>query len=171
MGASGSNPREDKDQPSASPSLPESAAVQERRAILIVEDNRADVFLIREALEAARLTPELHIVTDGEKAVQFIDEADADAGAPCPVVIILDLNLPKKSGVEVLAHLRQSRKCAATQVLIVTSSDSAQDREETTRLGANVYFRKPSGYDAYLKLGEIVRTMLGPDEPVGQKGA
>lgn len=149
----------------------DSPAIQERRAILIVEDNRADLFLIREALEAARLTPELHIVTDGEKAIQFIDKADADAGAPCPVFLILDLNLPKKSGGEVLAYLRQSRKCAAAQVLIVTSSDSTQDREETARLGANGYFRKPSGYDAYLKLGGIVRTMLGPDEPVGPKNA
>jgi CheY-like chemotaxis protein len=99
-------------------------------------------------------------VNDGEKAIQVIDAADRDDAASCPSVVILDLNLPRKTGYEVLEHYRHSRRCGAGQVLIVTSSDSKQDRENTARLGANGYFRKPSGYAAYLKLGEIVRTML-----------
>jgi len=103
---------------------------------------------------------ELHVVADGEKAIAFIDSADADDRAPCPTLILLDLNLPKKSGSEVLRHLRQSRKCADAQVVIVTSSDSEKDRLETAALAADGYFRKPSGYEAFLKIGEIVREML-----------
>lgn len=136
--------------------------------ILIVEDNQADVFLMREALEAANLGAQIHVVNDGDEAFKLINNADANDIAPCPVLIVLDLNLPKRSGLEVLEHLRKSRKCANAMVLIATSSDSLRDREQAKRLGANEYFRKPSNYSAYLKLGEIVRKMLGTIEPVDE---
>ena len=128
--------------------------------ILIVEDNKADVFLMREALGSVKLGDHVHVVSDGEKATLFIDEADSDDTATCPVFVILDLNLPRKHGLEVLNHLRKSRKCADARVLIVTSSDSLAERREATRLGANGYFRKPTGYDEYLKLGDVVKSML-----------
>jgi chemotaxis family two-component system response regulator Rcp1 len=133
-----------------------------------VEDNQADVFLMREALRAARLPADLEVVNDGEKAVQFFEAADRDPNARCPAFIILDLNIPRIHGTEVLSRLRQSRTCSGAIVLIVTSSDSNKDREEAARLGANGYFRKPSRYQAYLELGNIVRTMLGI--PVDKKG-
>ena len=68
-------------------------------------------------------------MNDGEKAIQVIDAADRDDAASCPSVMILDLNLPRKTGYEVLEHYRHRRRCGAGQVLIVTSSDSKQDRE------------------------------------------
>lgn len=114
---------------------------------------------MREAITAA-VTADLHVVSDGERAVRFIDAADADDAAPCPDLILLDLNLPKKSGIEVLQHIRRSRKCHSTFILIVTSSDSQSDRKATTELGVNGYFRKPSSYDAYCKIGEIVKDLL-----------
>jgi chemotaxis family two-component system response regulator Rcp1 len=131
-----------------------------RQQILMVEDNRADVFLLREAIELAKVSAEIHVVSDGERAFHFIDEADLDETAPCPGLVILDLNLPKKTGGEVLDYLRHSRKCRWARVLIVTSSDSEHDRSSMAKLGADAYFRKPSGYEAYMKVGEIVRSML-----------
>ena len=77
MAASGSNPDRGKDQPSTLPS-PENTAPQARFHILLVEDNKADVFLMREALEAAKLPADLHVVSDGEMAIRYIDELNAD---------------------------------------------------------------------------------------------
>ncbi len=115
---------------------------------------------MREALSAASVRAELHVVSDGESAIRFIDATDADDHARCPALILLDLNLPKKTGLEVLRYLRTSQKFSKAIVLIVTSSDSQSDRQAATQLGANGYFRKPSGFEAYLKVGEIVRDLL-----------
>jgi chemotaxis family two-component system response regulator Rcp1 len=125
--------------------------------VLVVEDNRADVFLIREALSTT-LQPEITVASDGEKAIQFLDEL-ATGETLCPDLIIVDINLPKKHGGQVLAHLR-SGNCRAAAVLVVTSSNSAEDREAMMRSGADAYFRKPSEYDEYMKLGEVARRLL-----------
>jgi DNA-binding response OmpR family regulator len=125
-----------------------------------VEDSKPDALLIREAIKSAAIDADLHFVQDGEKATDFFDAADEDDRSPCPNLLLLDLNLPKKSGTEVLTHMRSSRKCKGTKVLIVTSSDSPRDREAVAALGANEYFRKPSGYPEFLKLGELVKRLL-----------
>jgi CheY-like chemotaxis protein len=126
----------------------------------VAEDNPGDVYLVRRALEAARITIPLHIAADGEEAYHFIDELEREATGVCPRLVLLDLNMPRRSGQEVLTHLRQSEKMAAAPVIIVTSSDSPVDREELARLGANDYFCKPSTYEEYMKLGEVVRRHL-----------
>jgi chemotaxis family two-component system response regulator Rcp1 len=118
------------------------------------------VFLIREAIEAKKLAITLYVVKDGEQAVRYFDRADADTAAPCPSLVILDINLPKKQGGEVLKHLRRSLRCGNALVIAVSTSDSAQDREQMTELGANDYFRKPSEYAAFMKLGDIVKRLL-----------
>jgi DNA-binding response OmpR family regulator len=100
------------------------------------------------------------VVRDGYAATNFFDAADADPSAPCPDLILLDLNLPKKSGAEVLKHLRESRRCHAAQVLIVSSSDSARDRASVEDFGATGYFKKPTEYQEFMKLGLIVKTLL-----------
>jgi chemotaxis family two-component system response regulator Rcp1 len=156
--ASGLNPDEGKAPPSTSASQSELVSPQ-TLPILLVEDNRADVYLLREAIAAAAFPALLHVVDDGEKAMDFIDRADTGEGVPCPTLVLLDLNLPRKSGLEVLQHVRRSRRCRNTPVLIVTSSDSERDRLETTRFGASGYFRKPSSYDAFMRIGAVVREM------------
>ncbi|HVV44850.1 MAG TPA: response regulator [Bryobacteraceae bacterium] len=128
--------------------------------MLVIEDNKADVFLIRDALRTAKIDADVHVVTDGEAAVKFFDRADADPAETCPALVILDLNLPRKRGVDVLRHMRASRRCAEALVLIVTSSDSNQDREAAFELRADGYFRKPAGYDLYMELGDVVRQLL-----------
>jgi DNA-binding response OmpR family regulator len=126
----------------------------------VVEDNRADVYLIREAIEVAHLRADLQVVTDGEAAMQVIDRLDADDTLPRPQLMVLDINLPKRSGADVLAHLRRSRRCSQIWVLVVSTSDSLQDRHRMLRLGADRYFRKPSEYDDFLLLGDEIRDLL-----------
>ena len=100
---------------------------------------------------------------DGEKAAQFLDDVDADPSAPRPDLIILDINLPKMPGWDVLRHMRRSRRCADTPVLVVTSSDSRSDRDEMAKLGVKHYFRKPSEYDGFMKLGGLVKELLAEE--------
>jgi chemotaxis family two-component system response regulator Rcp1 len=128
--------------------------------VLIVEDNEADVFLIREAIEARKLLVTLEVIKDGEQAVRYFDQTDADAAAPCPSLVILDINLPKKQGGEVLKHMRRSIRCGNVLVIVVSTSNSAPDRNHMMELGANGYFRKPSEYAAFMKLGDIVKRLL-----------
>ena len=127
-----------------------------RGLVLVVEDNEADVFLIREAIEAKKLPMVLDVVTDGEQATLYFDEADGDASMPCPSLVILDINLPKKQGSEVLKHMRRSHRCANALVIAISTSDSGRDREQMTELGVNGYFHKPSEYAAFMKLGDVV---------------
>ena len=131
--------------------------------VLIVEDNDLDVFLIEEAIKATKLTVVLHVVRDGEQAVRFFDQADNDAHLPSPSLVILDINLPKKLGGEVLKHMRKSQKCGKALVLAVSTSDSKRDCDEMNRLGANGYFHKPSDYDGFMKFGDMIKGLLdGP---------
>lgn len=100
------------------------------------------------------------LVRDGEQAIRYFDEADANASVPCPSLVILDNNLPKKQGGDVLKHMRANRRCTNALVIVVSTSDSAQDRERMTALGANGYFRKPTSYSAFMKFGDVVEALL-----------
>jgi len=126
----------------------------------VVEDNAADVFLIREAIATAHVKANIQSAKDGEQATAYFAAMDADASAPCPDLVILDINLPKMNGGEVLQRMRASRRCGQALVIVVSTSDSPQDREEMMKLGANGYFRKPSDFDAFLKLGDLVRDVF-----------
>jgi two-component system, chemotaxis family, response regulator Rcp1 len=134
--------------------------------VLIVDDNESDVFLIEEAIGTTRLPLTLYVAKDGEQAILFFDRTDADPDLTCPALIILDINLPKKQGGEVLKHMRLSRRCADALVIVVSTSDSAQDRAQMRNLGAEVYFHKPSAYDEFMKLGDIVKTLLSGIPPL-----
>lgn len=127
---------------------------------MLIEDNAADAYLVEEAFACNNVDANLLVVRDGDAAIQLIDNADVDENAPCPRLFLLDLNLPTATGDTILAHIRSSKRCAHTPVIIVTSSDSPQDRALAKRLGANRYFRKPTDYDEFMRLGEIVNEMI-----------
>lgn len=116
--------------------------------------------MVREALEENGVDGELIVLTDGESAIQFVGSLDAQH-LESPDLIIIDLNLPKRPGSEVLACVRQSATCGRAPVVILSSSDAQEDRAETTRLGANRYIRKPSHLPEFISLGAIFKTMLG----------
>jgi CheY-like chemotaxis protein len=125
--------------------------------ILVVEDNPADVFLIRETIEATGIKAPVDVVKDGEEAARFFDNADHDDSAPRPVLVILDINLPKKHGLEVLQHLRRSHRCREASVIVVSTSNAAKDRENVIMSGADAYFCKSSTYDEFLKLADLIQ--------------
>jgi chemotaxis family two-component system response regulator Rcp1 len=139
---------------------PGERASKRRSYVVVIEDNRADIFLVEEAVAAHEISAELEFITDGQEAMRRISEWQEHPEAPRPDLFVLDLNLPKRSGVEVLAFIRASFPAVRIPVLIMTSSDSEKDRAETQRLEADGYFRKPSNYDEFLKLGLLIKEML-----------
>jgi CheY-like chemotaxis protein len=159
MGGSGSNPNRERDQSSTSLSQTRelNATVPD---ILVVEDSRTDVFLIREALETAEVNANVHVVTDGHAAIKFFDAVEADENIPCPALVLLDMNLPKRNGNEVLNYLRQTTRCRDAQVIIVSSSDAPRDRASIADLAVAGYFKKPSDYAAFMRLGALVKAVL-----------
>ena len=128
--------------------------------IVLVEDNELDVFLIRQALEQAGLRFELCVLSNGEEALEFISKTDSDKTAPLPHLMILDLNLPRVSGGQVLERIRQSSRCAAIPVLVVTSSNLPKDRAIVAQFSATQYFRKSSKLDEVMSLGPVIRELL-----------
>jgi chemotaxis family two-component system response regulator Rcp1 len=128
--------------------------------VLLAEDNRTDVLMVEEAIEEQGLPIELHVVDDGEKACEFLEQTDRNPAAVKPDVLLLDLNLPKRTGKDVLACLRRSKVCHDIPVLIITSSDASKERDELARLGVARYFRKPASYDEFMKLGSVLQGVL-----------
>ncbi len=122
--------------------------------VLLVEDNPPDVELIREALEEAKLPHVLRVATDLDEAKNYL--ASIPSGVPTPDVLLMDLNLPQGSGLELLRLIRANPEWQSIPVIVVSSSDAARDREQAARLGAAHYFRKPSDLKEFMQLGPIV---------------
>jgi DNA-binding response OmpR family regulator len=126
-------------------------------SILLVEDNPADALMVREALTEHNLDFELAIAQDCDEADSMIEKAASSKSRFD--LFLIDLNLPRRPGQELLRRLRETRIWAHALVIIVTSSDSLRDREEARRLGANRYFKKPARLRDYFELGEIVKEL------------
>jgi DNA-binding response OmpR family regulator len=124
-----------------------------------VEDNPADALLVEEALNEHQIKADVLVLGDGEKAIQFIEQFDA-ASRSFPKLVILDLNLPKRSGLEVLRCIREIAEWNHVPVVILSSSNSPHDREETALLGANQYIRKPSHLEEFLSIGAVLKTLM-----------
>lgn len=131
------------------------------RYILLAEDNPADAWLVREALEDRGVNFHLHVIADGEQVVQFIERIDSDGNLDCPHLVLLDLNLPKRDGIEILKFLRASERCGQTPVVILTGSYSPQDEVTATRHAALHYFHKSASLERFMQLGDVVNDILG----------
>lgn len=143
----------------------EAAAKSPRRSaepprVLMIEDNAGDVELVREALREHGVDCVLTAINDGEKALAFLDRIESGE-IPCPALIILDLNLPKIPGGQILKKIRLSPGFGRVPVAILSSSQAASDMEEARRLGANRYVRKPSTLDEFMKTGAVFKDLLG----------
>jgi CheY-like chemotaxis protein len=134
--------------------------------VLLVEDNPTDVLVIKEAMDRSGLNIDLRIATNGQEAISYLQDLAASK-KPCPELVLLDLNLPKVGGLEVLRHLRSSSPCSRSQVIVVTSSTAESDRAAVQRLGAEAYFHKPTSLSAYMELAEIVKRVLVPGDGGG----
>jgi len=111
--------------------------------ILLVEDNPGDVRLTQEAFEEGKIHNELHVVKDGVAALDFLYQRGEYADAPRPDVVLLDLNLPRKNGDEVLAAIRDDPDLERLPVVVLTSSDAQEDVVRSYELQANAYLTKP----------------------------
>jgi chemotaxis family two-component system response regulator Rcp1 len=114
--------------------------------ILLVEDNEGDIRLMREVLGEINPTARLHVVTDGVEAMDFLGYQGRYLDAPRPSVILLDLNLPKLHGREVLARVKADPRLQTIPVIVLTSSLAELDIESSYRLMANSYLRKPNNW-------------------------
>ena len=111
--------------------------------ILLVEDNPAEVDLARETLELAKIHNNLHVAMDGVDAMRFLRQEDEFADKPRPDLVLLDLNLPRKDGREVLADIKGDADLRSIPVVVLTSSTAERDVVKTYALGANCYITKP----------------------------
>jgi chemotaxis family two-component system response regulator Rcp1 len=120
--------------------------------VLLVEDSPGDVRLTREAFKDAKVHINLHVATDGIEAMAFLGCKGKYADVPRPDLILLDLNLPKKDGREVLQEIKETPALKSIPVVILTTSDSDEDILRSYRLHANCYITKPVGLDGFLKV-------------------
>lgn len=118
--------------------------------ILLVEDSPSDAELMAEALEHAKHPNRLHIVEDGVEALQFLYRTGAYCQAPRPDLIVLDLNLPRKDGREVLAEIKSHPNLGTIPVVVLTTSAADEDILQAYRLHANCYIKKPSDFDTFM---------------------
>jgi chemotaxis family two-component system response regulator Rcp1 len=117
--------------------------------VLLVEDDPGDVVIAREALRANRLKSKLNVVPDGIEAMKYLRRENGYADAERPDLILLDLNLPGKSGYEVLAELKTDPKLRKIPVVILTTSGAVEDVEQSYDLHANVFVTKPVDFDHF----------------------
>jgi two-component system, chemotaxis family, response regulator Rcp1 len=119
------------------------------KEVLLVEDSRGDVRLTQYAFQVANPTVRLHVVTDGIEAMAFLNRSGHHAEAPRPDLILLDLNLPKMDGREVLARIKANDALKTIPTVILTTSEAALDVAKSYQLQANCYLRKPIHLDAF----------------------
>jgi chemotaxis family two-component system response regulator Rcp1 len=131
-----------------------------RLQILLGEDNLGDVLLVRRALNEHRVEYELHTMRDGSEAALFMEGVQEGGGLPCPDLFLLDLNLPKLDGCELLVLLRAHPLCGDKPVIIISSSGAESDRRRATNAGATQYYQKPSDLKEFMKLGALVREVV-----------
>jgi CheY-like chemotaxis protein len=119
--------------------------------VLYAEDEDAAVFLMEMALKEANITVTLHRVSDGEEALAFLHNRGVYTRAPKPHMVLLDLNLPRRSGHEVLSAMRETESLRALPVVIFTSSSALSDRRKSLALGAQMHITKPSSFDGFVQ--------------------
>ena len=124
--------------------------------ILLVEDNPGDIRLTQEALKENKIRNNLHVAKDGVEAMQFLRQINGFKDAPRPDLVLLDLNLPKKDGREVLAEIKTDEKLRAIPVVILTTSDAEDDVAKAYQMYANCYVRKPINLNRFIDVIKVI---------------
>ena len=130
-------------------------------SVLLVEDDPGDVMIAREALAAGRLSTELHVVTDGVEAMQYLRRDPGYADAQRPDLILLDLNLPRKSGHEVLEEVKSDPELRRIPVVVLTTSQAQEDVARSYDLHANVHVSKPVDFDQFTDVVRRIDDFFG----------
>lgn len=120
--------------------------------ILLIEDNEADVRLTREGIKEAKINNNLYVVRDGEEAMDFLNKEHPYEDVVTPDLILLDLNLPKKDGREVLEEIKNNEELAHIPIVILTTSEAEKDIVRSYKLHANCYVTKPMGIEQFVEV-------------------
>ena len=127
--------------------------------ILLVEDNPADVRMTQEALQAAGVPHHLHVVEDGLDAIAFLYQEGRYSGVPQPGLILLDLNIPKVNGHEVLLEIKTNDRLKHISVVVLTSSKAERDIRNSYRRNADCFMTKPAGLDAFVREIKLIEAL------------
>lgn len=125
--------------------------------VLLVEDDPGDVELIKEGLNGAKIFINLHVVDDGVKAIKYLKREGPYGNASRPDLIILDLNLPKKDGKDVILEVRNDERLKSIPIVVFTTSASEEDFSRCYELGANCCITKPIGLDEFMKIVKSIK--------------
>ncbi len=121
-----------------------------QRVLLYVEDEDAAVFLLETALKEAEIDVTLYRVADGDEAMEFLKKTGPYRDMPRPDLVLLDLNLPRRTGLEVLSEMRDNADLKSLAVVVFTSSSLAVDKRKSMALGAQDYITKPASFDGFV---------------------
>ena len=124
--------------------------------ILLAEDNSGDVTLTRKALEKGNIINNLHVVTDGVEALAFLNQEGAYADKPRPDLVLLDLNMPRKDGRDVLETVKNDDQLKRIPVVVMTSSEAEEDILQSYDLHANAFLTKPVDFDGFIDIVERI---------------
>ena len=120
--------------------------------ILLVEDNEGDIFLVTEALEEGKIVNKISVTKDGKEAIDFLEKKGKYQNAERPDLILLDINLPKKNGFEVLEHIKSQKNLKQIPVIMLTTSSSEKDISMSYKNHANCFITKPVDVENFLKV-------------------
>jgi CheY-like chemotaxis protein len=135
--------------------------------ILLVEDNPGDVELLRLALKKAELECELTVLDDGDEALSLVRQQGQYAAARVPDLVVLDLNVPKYDGAEILEALRANPAFAEVKVAVLSSSSSPRERANLEKFHISRYITKPLDLDEFLRIGEVLKALLADNASLG----
>ena len=124
--------------------------------ILLVEDNPVDVMVTRQALHDGKVFNRLHVAEDGEEAMEFLQRRGKFPDAPRPDLVLLDLNLPKKSGMEILTEMKQDPELTLIPVVILTTSEAEADILNSYQLHANCFITKPVDMEQFIHVIKMI---------------
>jgi len=131
--------------------------------LLVVEDNPADVYLLRHALQKAGVNFELTVIEDGAEALEFVRDYKKSGENQQPDLAILDLNLPSQGGIEILTAIRKNHDLADVPVVILTSSSAPHERTQVEKLHISRFITKPADLADFLQIGNVLKELLGSE--------
>ena len=136
-----------------------------RFRVVLVDDNAEDIYLLRQGLSEAEIDCEATVISDGAEALAFARREGKYADSPIPDLAVIDLNLPKHGGIEILTAVRQNKDLQNLPVVIITSSASPREKLQAAGLNAAAFITKPFDLDEFLEIGEVLKTVLVGGSP------
>lgn len=133
---------------------------RDRVNIFLAEDNPGDVVLVQEALSEQDIPHTLYTIADGDEALRFVSNMGLPGHPPCAEIVLLDINLPKVSGLRLLKELRRNPQKKRIPVIIVSSSESPEEKREMAEIGDVHYFKKTADLDEFMGIGALIRQLL-----------